>query len=94
MPARGPGLGLHLHSAQVRTGGDYALVLVLAAPSVAVGLVGLALALKDADEPTAEGVDLHLDGRVRLEDVEANFGRVADSVPVGADERLHREVGD
>ena len=66
MLARGSSLGLYLHSAQVRTGGDYALVLILAIPSVEIRLVGLVLALKGADEPAIEGVDLHLGRRVRL----------------------------
>ena len=52
------------------------------------------LALKGADEPAVERVDLHLGRRVRLQYVEADFRGVADPVSVGADERLHREVGD
>ena len=73
MLARGPSLGFYLHSAQVRTGRDYALVLVLAGPDVEVGLVGLVLALKGADEPAIEGVDPHLGRRVRLQYVGSGF---------------------
>ena len=78
MLTSGPSLGFHLHPGTGTNREELCARLILAGPGVEVGLVGLTLALKGADEPAVEGVDLHLGRRIRLQDVEANLRSIAD----------------